>query len=393
MQYVLIATAVILAVCAINGLMKGLTRKASGILAFVLSIFLVNALLPTVTTFLKDNTPVYSLIKQQCQSVGENLVASAISQSLSGGSAQAVSSALGIDSSSSDGSASGSSSGSAGTSDSGTGSSSGSIPSAISSDGGATIDRDKVKAYLQGAGYDSSVIDSMTDDQLKSLIQQYAGAYAGSLGMGLSNLTAVSGTALPRLSLSIPEFSSLLTADVSTDVDSSAGSETGASSILSQLTDSMSKVDQTKFIESLPLPTAFKEQMETFNNSAGYAKLEASDFGDYIISYFATIIMNVLAYVVTMLVVWIIIRAIIGALGIFSSLPIIRSVDRIGGLALGLIEGVLLIWILFLVLSLFSATPLGTQLMNEIYANPFLQILYNTNIFMNFAAGVVKGIL
>ena len=74
--------------------------------------------------------------------------------------------------------------------------------------------------------------------------------------------------------------------------DASAGQNPGA--LLSQLTAGMDRVDQTKFIESLPLPQAIKDQMEAFNNENGYRKLGAADFASYIINYIASLIMNIL---------------------------------------------------------------------------------------------------
>ena len=62
---VLVVCTVILAVSCISGLVKGFTGKASGILALVLSFILVQALLPTVTVYLREQTPVYGL-REMC---------------------------------------------------------------------------------------------------------------------------------------------------------------------------------------------------------------------------------------------------------------------------------------------------------------------------------------
>ena len=155
----------------------------------------------------------------------------------------------------------------------------------------------------------------------------------------------------------------------------------------------MDRVDQTKLIESLPLPQSIKDQMETFNNENGYQKLGATDFGSYIINYFASLIMNILAYVVTLFVVWLIIRLILGALSVFRHLPIVGTADRLLGLLLGLIQGVLIVWTLFLVLSLFATTQVGSILMSEINASPFLSFLYNINPLLKGAAGAIRGIM
>ena len=103
--------------------------------------------------------------------------------------------------------------------------------------------------------------------------------------------------------------------------------------------------------------------------------------------------MNILAYAVTLLVVWLIIRLVLGALSVFRSLPIVGWADHLLGLVLGVIQGILIVWGLFLVLSLFATSQVGAGLMREINASPFLSFLYNSNPFLNSAAGAIRGIM
>ena len=103
--------------------------------------------------------------------------------------------------------------------------------------------------------------------------------------------------------------------------------------------------------------------------------------------------MNILAYVVTLLVTWLIIRVALGTLSVFKRLPLIGTADHLLGLVLGLIQGMLIIWGLFLVLSLFSTSEIGARLMQEVNASPFLSFLYNSNPLLNSAAGAIKGIM
>ena len=155
----------------------------------------------------------------------------------------------------------------------------------------------------------------------------------------------------------------------------------------------MDRSEQIKFIEDLPIPDFLKEQMETFNNSTGYQKLGATDFGSYVISYIANLILNILAFLVTLLVSWIIIRLIFGALSVFTALPIIGGVNRLLGLVAGFVQGILIVWVLFLIISVFASTPAGKTLMDEINNTPVLETLYNTNFLMKSTANALKGIL
>jgi len=360
---VMIIVCVILGLNVLSGALRGFVRKISGIAAFFLAGILVTTLLPPVTSWL-HTTPVYDFIREQCETIGGNLVKNTIAGALS----------------QTNGSGTADGSGSADVSSV--------IDSVRAEDGSGSLDRGKIKAQLQAMGYDASVIDSMSDAELESYAQQLAGSFAGMIGLPfvLSIGPADSkGLCTPYLWAFLSDSPPALTADPSSAPD--------GGQILSQLTAGMDRVEQTKFIESLPLPQSIKDQMEAFNNENGYLKLGANDFGSYIINYIASLIMNILAYAVTLLVTWLIIRLVLGTLSVFRSLPIIGTADHLLGMLLGLIQGILIIWGLFLILSLFSTTEIGAGLMREITASPFLSFLYNMNPFLNSAAGAIKGIM
>ena len=344
---VLIVTCVIIGLCALSGLVMGFVRKISGIVSFVLACVLVSALLPTITSALRT-TPVYTVIQDQCEVIGNNIVRNAVVDTLSSEGTSGVSDGAAL------------------------------VSSVTADDGSGRLDRSKIKAELQARGYDPSIIDALSDAELESYAQQLIGATAGTLSPAF--LLSCGNTVLLRASAgnSIPSDSA----------DTQSGS-----SLLSQFTSGMNRSEQIKFIENLPIPDVLKEQMETFNNAAGYVKLGASDFGSYVVNYIANLILNILAFLVTLLVSWIIIRLLLGALSVFTSLPVIGGLDRLLGLAAGIVQGVLIMWVLFLILSLAATTPVGKMLMDEINRTPVLGLLYNTNLLMNSAAEAVKGIL
>lgn len=353
---VMIIVCVVLGLNALSGALRGFVRKLSGIIAFILAGILVTSLLPVVTAWL-HTTPVYGFIREQCETIGGNLVQNSIAGALGGASGAALPDGADVSTV---------------------------IDSVRSQDGSGSLDRGKIKEQLQAMGYDPSVIDSMSDAELESYAQQLVGSFAGRIS------PAWIGSGLPgRLPvLSASPF--LLAEGAPGDPSASGGS---GPSVLSRLTAGMDRVDQTKFIESLPLPQSIKDQMEAYNNENGYLKLGADDFASYIISYIASLIMNILAYAVTLFAVWLIIRVVLGTLSIFRSLPIFGTADHLLGLVLGLVQGVLIVWGLFLVLSMFSTTQVGAQLMQEVNGSSFLSLLYNTNPFLKSAAGAIKGIM
>lgn len=383
MNIMLIIVSLVLFLCSVSGLIAGFLKKASGLLSFILAGMLVTALLPTVTGWLRNDTPLYGLIREQCAAAAGEIAKNTIAGTFSSSSGET---------------------GSGSASDQLPSSSSGSPSSGngafYNADG--SVDRAAVKSMLNQYGYDGSAIDNLTDDQIKALIAQYAGISAGVLGVGktpllILDLPGNASNTLRRWNLSRSE-TLLTTADdaagsTSDSQNQGSAAESEKLKALSALMGNMTAADKRKFIESLPIPQYLQEQMETFNNSEGYRKLGADDFASYIVNYFASLILNVAAYIVTLLIAWGLIRLVIGAAGIFSRLPIIRTANHALGLGAGILQGLLIVWMLMMVLSFFAATPAGENLMAQVYDNPFLELLYNTNPLMKGASSALKGIM
>ncbi len=57
---------IITIILAVSGFQSGFVKKLASMLSLIISIILVSAFLPTVTDFIKDNTPLYSYIETQC---------------------------------------------------------------------------------------------------------------------------------------------------------------------------------------------------------------------------------------------------------------------------------------------------------------------------------------
>lgn len=383
MNIMLIIVSLVLFLCSVSGLIAGFLKKASGLLSFILAGMLVTALLPTVTGWLRNDTPLYGLIREQCAAAAGEIAKNTIAGTFSSASGETGS-----------GSASGQQpSLSLGSSSSGNG-------AFYNADG--SVDRAAVKSMLNQYGYDGSAIDTLTDDQIKALIAQYAGISAGVLGVGktpllILDLPGNASNTLRRWNLSWSE-TLLTTADdaagsTSDSQNQGSAAESEKLKALSALMGNMTAADKRKFIESLPIPQYLQEQMETFNNSEGYRKLGADDFASYIVNYFASLILNVAAFIVTLLIAWGLIRLVIGAAGIFSRLPIIRTANHALGLGAGILQGLLIVWMLMMVLSFFAATPAGQSLMAQVYDNSFLELLYNTNPLMKGASSALKGIM
>ena len=299
-----ISVIIITALLCIIGCQRGFVKKIASILSLVLSVALVSAALPYITDFLKNSTPVYSYIVENCNKV----VTEKISESLLG------------EGNSSEGSS--------------------------VADYYQSLSRDQVKALLVQNGYDSSIVDTWSDEEFESYKKQYIEEYV----MGSS----------------------------STSDGSSESADPG---------DSLSRSEQMEIIDQLPFPQKIRDMLQDYNNTEGYEELNATGFLDYIVNFISTAILNIIAYIVCIILVQLVLRLLLAALNILSHLPLVGLVNRLLGLILGLVEALFLIWLFFLILSMASATGWGSALMDMVNDSTWLTWLYNGNLFVQIALG------
>lgn len=144
----------------------------------------------------------------------------------------------------------------------------------------------------------------------------------------------------------------------------------------------ISMLDQAKLIEELKLPAVIQNMLESNNNKTGYEKLAVKSFEEYIPSYMATLILNIISFVATFLLVVSFLWITVMTLDVIANLPIIHGINQVLGLVLGLVQGVVFVWIAFLIITVFSSVDLGRDLMLMIHNSKILSIIYDNNIFL-----------
>ena len=93
----------------------------------------------------------------------------------------------------------------------------------------------------------------------------------------------------------------------------------------------------------------------------------------------ADIVLTAIAYLVIMVVVSIVLRVVVAATGLIRRLPVIKQADKLGGLIVGLVEGIAVVWIFFTVVTAISGTQAASNILVQIHGNAILEALYNCN--------------
>ena len=152
----------------------------------------------------------------------------------------------------------------------------------------------------------------------------------------------------------------------------------------------LSKGIQVGIINELDLPEYLKNTILDCNNSEMYEALQVENVYDYIAKTIAVIVLNAIVFLVLAF-----------ACGIFcfffgqgimemGKLPIVRGIDKIGGGVLGVVKGIIFIWIFFLVLSFATTTSWGSEIINQISQSAALKWLYDNNILLNIVGDITK---
>ena len=142
---------------------------------------------------------------------------------------------------------------------------------------------------------------------------------------------------------------------------------------------------QTEVIKKADIPDIYKKLLNENNNSEIYRQLGVETFAQYVGSYLAKLLINIVSFLCTFLLVTIVFRAIVFALDIVAELPGIGAVNHLVGGIMGILGALVIVWLLYLIITLFFTTAVGKLLFEMIQDNAFLKVLYEYNPVMKLA--------
>lgn len=121
------------------------------------------------------------------------------------------------------------------------------------------------------------------------------------------------------------------------------------------------------------------------NNSNVFEEIKTQGqnvINDYIGGYMAGLTINLIAFIAAFFVVTILLRMTVFTLDIIANLPILKGFNKFAGLFAGLTQGVIIVWIVFLIVTMLVGSETGTQLRRWIYESRFLTYMYNNNYLL-----------
>lgn len=156
--------------------------------------------------------------------------------------------------------------------------------------------------------------------------------------------------------------------------------------------DRLSVYEQEDYIEKLNLPEIVKDYIRSGDKKNPGGKDNTEKYLDYVTDYLTDMVMNGIAYILTVVIIGIVLLIALGISNILSGVPVIGGIDRAGGAVFGLAQGILIVWLAMLVITFLSAFPWGNQMMSMIDENDVLSYVYKKNIFLKIVVDILGDI-
>lgn len=143
-----------------------------------------------------------------------------------------------------------------------------------------------------------------------------------------------------------------------------------------------------ELVATLPLPDLLQRALLMHDTPNMFELLNVVTIEEYIAGFFAGMAINIIAMVLVFILVRVVLGIIAGMLDIVGRLPVIRSFNHGGGLLLGLVQGVIIVWIGLAVMNLFFLDPTRPELMQLLNESLIAGWIYDNNPIMAMLANI-----
>lgn len=143
---------------------------------------------------------------------------------------------------------------------------------------------------------------------------------------------------------------------------------------------------ETGTVFGIKMPEELQE-IFTENTDAQGSLVGASEVYERAGDFVAGQVVQRLAWVVSFALILALLSVVVHFLDLLAKLPVLKNINRIGGLAIGLLEGLIVVWILFLAVFLCQGTEFGREMMDTIQENAILKLISDNNILEHMIMG------
>ncbi len=132
----------------------------------------------------------------------------------------------------------------------------------------------------------------------------------------------------------------------------------------------------------LPLPDVIRDKITDGMEITANEGIKA--YNDVIVEKTAGVIFSAIVYVVFFVVAMALTSIICMILDVVSRLPVLNRVNKTAGAFIGLLQGLILVWLFMIIVMIFGNTEFAMKVYEDINGNPVLTFLYEKNAIMYF---------
>ena len=110
--------------------------------------------------------------------------------------------------------------------------------------------------------------------------------------------------------------------------------------------------------------------------------MNVNQISDYVSEYVASFIINIIAMIAVFIILIVLFKFLSKTLNIIAKLPVLKTANKLAGGGIGLVQGVLIIWIGLAILTMFYGKPMFNSA-NEAVSNSLIAVkFYDSNILI-----------
>ena len=144
-----------------------------------------------------------------------------------------------------------------------------------------------------------------------------------------------------------------------------------------------------KLVSNVQIPSSIKQKFLNVSSSQLGKILKLDSLENFLSGNLSNILLNILAMILTYIIVNMFLSVAARILNIVTSLPLMNTANKLGGLAIGLVNGTISLWMACMVLSLFIENPKLRFLKSAMVGSKLASKFYNKNFILQFLASAM----
>ncbi|MCD8120116.1 MAG: CvpA family protein [Lachnospiraceae bacterium] len=141
----------------------------------------------------------------------------------------------------------------------------------------------------------------------------------------------------------------------------------------------VSEILSQDVLDNLNLPSGITETLNEQLEANASTLTSTEEITDFLTEQFARLIVKNGVFFAIFLLAFIAMRIVIFLADLVAKLPGLNTANRMFGLVLGLLEGLVVLWVCCLVITILSGTQTGQEMLQAINRNTFLDFIYSRN--------------